>query len=137
VNRRELQELARLRTRESRALLQGGFWDGAYYLCGYAVECALIACIARQVRRHDFPDRERTLQSYSHDLAQLVRVAGLERQLQVELGGNPALAGNWAIVKVWAERSRYERRREQEARALYAATADRRNGVLRWIGHYW
>jgi hypothetical protein len=106
-------------------------------LCGYAVECALKACIARQVRRHDFPDRDLALQSYSHDLAQLVRVADLERQLQEELGRNLALAANWAIVKVWEERSRYERRREQEARALYAATADRRNGVLRWISHYW
>jgi hypothetical protein len=106
-------------------------------LCGYAVECALKACIARRVRQHEFPDRDLVLQSYSHNLAQLVRVAGLEPQLQVEAGGNLALADNWAIVKEWAERSRYERRREQEARALYVATADRRNGVLRWIRRHW
>ena len=118
-------------------LLRGGHWDGAYYLCGYAVECALKACIARRVRQHDFPDRDLAGQSNSHNLAQLVRVAGLEYQLQVALGGNPDLAANWGIVRDWTERSRYERRREQEARALYVATADRRNGVLRWIRRSW
>jgi hypothetical protein len=118
-------------------LLGAGHWDGAYYLCGYAVECALKACIARRVRRYDFPDRDLATQSYSHNLAQLVRVAGLESQLQADLGGDPALAVNWAVVKDWAERSRYERRRAQEARDLYAATADRRHGVLRWIRRHW
>jgi hypothetical protein len=137
VNRRELQDLARLREQEARVLLEAGRWDGAYYLCGYAVECALKACIAKRVRQHDFPNRDLANQSYTPNLSQLVRVAGLEAELQAALAGDPALAVNWAIVKEWAERSRYERRQAQAARDLYAAIVDRRNGVLPWIRRYW
>jgi HEPN domain-containing protein len=137
VNRRELQDLARLRVEEARVLLEAGRWDGAYYLGGYAVECALKACIAKRVRRHDFPDRDLAIQSYTHNLSQLVRVAGLEPTLQAALASTPALAVNWAIVKDWAERSRYERRQAQTARELYAAIVDRRNGVLPWIRRHW
>lgn len=55
MNRREFRELTTLRLAEARALLDAGLPDGAYYLAGYAVECALKACISRQTRQHDFP----------------------------------------------------------------------------------
>jgi HEPN domain-containing protein len=76
VTRKELQKLAGLRLREAEVLLENGCPDGAYYLAGYAVECALKACIARKTVRHEFPDLSRARES-SHDLAELLRVAGL------------------------------------------------------------
>ena len=36
-------------------------WDAAYYMIGYCVECALKACIAKQIRRFDFPDKKLVL----------------------------------------------------------------------------
>jgi len=39
VDRRDLQELSKVRLKEARALLDFGLYDGAYYLAGYAVEC--------------------------------------------------------------------------------------------------
>lgn len=137
MDRGRLLELSRIRLQEAQILLHAGRWDGAYYLCGYAVECALKACIAKRVRRYDFPDRDLATQSYSHNLSQLVRVAGLELLLNAEVASNPAFAVNWLIVKGWSERSRYERRQAQEARNLYGAIADRRSGVLRWIRRHW
>ncbi len=56
MNRSDLQRLALVRLDEAKALLDAGYWDGAYYLAGYVVECALKARIARQVQRYDFPD---------------------------------------------------------------------------------
>ena len=41
VRRRDLQDVANIRLREAKALLDGGFYDGAFYLASYAVECAL------------------------------------------------------------------------------------------------
>lgn len=137
MDRRQLQQLSRIRLQETQVLLQASQWDGAYYLCGYSVECALKACIAKHVRRYDFPDRDLASQSYTHNLSQLVRVAGLELQLQAEVASSPALAVNWSIVKEWSERSRYERHQAEEARRLYAAIADRKNGVLQWIRRHW
>jgi len=38
MNRKDLQDLALIRLKEAKALLDKGLYDGAYYLCGYAVE---------------------------------------------------------------------------------------------------
>jgi len=40
-------------------LLRLGLFDGAYYLAGYAVECALKACIAKGTQRFEFPDKRK------------------------------------------------------------------------------
>ena len=59
VDRKELQDLSKIRLREAAALLQLGLFDGAFYLAGYAVECGLKACIAKGTRRGEFPDKKR------------------------------------------------------------------------------
>ena len=49
MNRSELQQLAEIRLRDAKALLVTGENDaGAYYMAGYAVECALKAVIAKK-----------------------------------------------------------------------------------------
>jgi hypothetical protein len=78
VNRRDFQLLSAVRLKEAKALLEAGFPDGAYYLAGYSVECALKACIAKRTNRHDFPDKKRANESYTHNLTQLVITAKLE-----------------------------------------------------------
>jgi len=78
LNRNDFQELARIRLREAEALLEAGCFDGAFYLMGYVVECALKACIAKQTKEYDFPDRKTVNASYTHDLEDLLGVAGLK-----------------------------------------------------------
>lgn len=68
VNRKDLQSLARTRLAEAKILLDAGRSDGAYYLAGYAVECALKACIARGTQRHEFPDKKTVDASHTHNL---------------------------------------------------------------------
>jgi hypothetical protein len=41
VTRADFQKLADMRIKEAGILLAAGEFDGAYYLAGYAVECAL------------------------------------------------------------------------------------------------
>jgi HEPN domain-containing protein len=65
VNRKDLQNLTRIRLREARALAKLGMNDGAYYLAGYSFECALKACIAKATQRHDFPDKRKADASYT------------------------------------------------------------------------
>lgn len=137
MNRNDFRELTRVRLKEARVLLENGCYDGAYYLCGYAVECALKACIAKQTRRYDFPDKKKVTESYIHDLQKLVTPAGLQVQLNNEMKSDVAFERNWALVVQWSEESRYQRRTEQEARNLYSAIADRQHGVLRCIKKYW
>jgi HEPN domain-containing protein len=79
MNRLDFQKLAELRLLEAEVLLDAGKYEGAYYLCGYAVECALKACIAKLTKEHDFPDKATVNDSYTHDLGKLLGVSGLKK----------------------------------------------------------
>ncbi len=137
MNRSQLQELSRIRLREAKALLDAGHPSGAYYLAGYAVECALKACIAKRTARHDFPDKKLAMDSYTHNLTKLVDLARLQTDLGRLSKATPKFWMNWAVVQEWSEVSRYETYSEPQARALYDAIADRTHGVHKWIKRYW
>jgi len=79
MNRTDLRNLSALRAKEARVLLDNDCYDGAYYLIGYAVECALKACIAKRTQRYDFPDKRTVNESFTHNLEKLVQVIGLQR----------------------------------------------------------
>lgn len=137
MNRDDLKELAKIRLREARTLLKNGHYDGAYYLCGYVVECGLKACIAKQTKRYDFPDKATINKSYSHNLTELLGIAGLETPAKDERKRDPQLMLNWTIVKDWGAESRYEKHTKKKAQDLYSAIVNRQNGVLKWIRQYW
>jgi HEPN domain-containing protein len=119
-------------------LLQLGLFDGALYLAGYAVECGLKACIAKDTRRGEFPDKRRVERSHTHDLLQLIKVAELEEACQEEAGKDLVFQNNWElVVRSWSEQSRYRRYGEGDARALISAVNDRRHGVFTWIKRHW
>jgi HEPN domain-containing protein len=137
VNRIDFQQIAELRLRESKALLADGFSDGAYYLAGYAVECALKACIAKRTQEHDFPDRE-SRNYYSHDLEELLGFAKLRIELDQSMKANSAMKTNWIIVQDWSEESRYDKNKTgQEATELLMAIEDQAGGLLPWLRQPW
>ena len=138
VNRRDLHVLTRVRLNEARLLLDAGRYDGAYYLSGYAVECALKACIARQVRTHDFPPRPSAVRNmYTHNLTDLVKAADMVDSLADRIRECDVFRGFWNTSRRWTEESRYERRSEVDATALIAAITDPEHGVLRWLQEHW
>lgn len=111
--------------------------DGAYYLAGYCVECALKACIARATQRHDFPDKRKADDSYTHSFEKLLKVAELEKARAAEARRDAARRDNWHLVQWWSEQSRYSTTSAEEAWALLDAVSDRNHGVLRWLERYW
>ena len=137
MKRRDFQQLASIRLREANALLAAGHWEGAYYLGGYVVECALKARIARQTERHDFPDKHRAQLSHTHRIKDLVRVAGIEEELEAVKMTDLRFAAHWQMVEGWTELSRYERKESTDARGLLLALNDRQHGVLRWLKGHW
>ena len=78
MNRFDLQRLALMRIADADALLAAGQFSGAYYVAGYAVECALKAVIARKTQQYDFHDRKLVQASYTHRCADLITPAGLQ-----------------------------------------------------------
>jgi len=138
VNRDDFHKLAVLRAEEAELLLRHGFYVGAYYLVGYVVECALKACVAKQIKQYDFPDRDLVNRSYTHRLQKLLSVSGLKAALERDLVCDPALESNWAVVKDWTEQSRYLTSiAKPRAEDLYEAVMDKTNGVLAWLQRRW
>jgi HEPN domain-containing protein len=137
MDRKDFQVLAKIRLEESTALLNMQLFDGAYYLGGYAVECALKACIAKATRRGEFPERKRVESSYTHDLRELVKVAGLEKSRLEQAGRDAEFRKNWEAIQSWTEQSRYQRHGAESAQKLLGAIGDRRHGVFTWIKRHW
>ena len=81
MNRVELQRLAIERLTDAKALLAARRWSAAYYLCGYGVECALKACIAKLMKSEEFPDKTFAEKCWTHNLQQLLGLAGLKDEL--------------------------------------------------------
>ncbi len=125
------------RLEAAESLLKSRHWDSAYYLAGYAVECGLKACIARQFREYDFPDKKTVNDSYTHDLSKLVRIAGLEWARERTADASDDFKLNWATVKDWSEDSRYEQRSEAQATAILEAIRNAEFGVMQWITQHW
>jgi HEPN domain-containing protein len=138
MNRSDFQTISNRRTLEAKALLNAGQYAGAYYLMGYSIECALKACVAKQIKRYDFPDKGLANNAFTHDLEKLIRLTGLGQKFEKERKANPALESNWAVVKDWSKASRYDLTiTEAQARDLFSACTARRNGVLPWIKKRW
>jgi len=138
MNRNDFQNITRLRVKEARVLIDKGFHSGAYYLLGYAIECAFKSCIAKKTKRHDFPDKKLVNDSYTHNLERLLNLSGLKKNLESDMDKNPALKINWTTVKDWSEGSRYNSIvPEVTAKDFYSAVTARKNGVLPWLRKYW
>jgi len=135
LTRRDFQRLADLRAKEARILASNGCEQGAYYLAGYAVECALKACIAKKTKRHDFPPKRKYVEKvYQHELKVLLELAELNKQLDEDMKKNPALGRNWGVVSHWDAESRYGT--GLKGKDLYEAITGS-DGVLPWIKQHW
>lgn len=137
VNRIDLQQLAEERLKDCETLLGAGRYSGAYYVGGYAAECGLKACIAKNIREHEFPDKNTVQRSYSHNLSQLLAVSGLERRFESAMKANTRLAVSWSLVKDWTEETRYQIKTDQEASDLFDALVDPDDGVMKWLRDNW
>ena len=134
--RKDFQRLSELRAKEAATLAKTGSQQGAYYLAGFAVECALKACIAKKTRRHVFPaDKDYASKVYTHNLDQLLKLAHLEGQLYKDMETRPQLANNWNVVRDWKVGCRYETSRLSGKEMTLAVNSA--NGVLQWIKLHW
>jgi hypothetical protein len=131
--------MAEERILDAKALLDGGRWEFAYYAAGYAVECGLKSCIlARMIHTAwVFEEKWKAQDCLTHDFAELVKLAGLNTELNAMLAASLAFVANWGTALLWKVTTRYQARTEAEARALYAAITDVPDGVLPWIKVYW
>src|SRR3989338_3525729 len=138
MNRTDLQLLADARVTDAEVLVQALRWAAAYYLLGYAVECGLKACAARQFRQDEVPDKTVVNDFYTHRLDRLLSISGVKAALESRAGTEPAFQVNWNTVRDWSEGSRYDHSTsEAKARDMLVAVTDRTTGVLSWLRTQW
>lgn len=136
--RSDFKELAKLKLSEAEALYEAGFYHGAVYLSGYVIEFALKARICRLLGVDEYPVTRNLKQAYaSHDLEQLLLLAGLKRKLDPE---KTPLFEYWSTAVPSKPEQRYEPSRNvsrQDAEETLTAIGDRKDGILRWLKRYW
>jgi len=144
MSRNDFQQLAEERLGDAQALFNAGRFGCAYYIAGYAVECALKACIAKKTKAESFPERD-AQKYYSHELEKLLGFTGLEDEIKPgDQDGTDAgerkqkLRENWIIVRSWSETSRYESERyAPEAGKILEAIKEPQYGILTWLKNRW
>jgi hypothetical protein len=116
ISLKELRNLCEDRIKEAEALVDVKLYDGAYYLCGYAVEIALKKRICKTLRWNGgYPrtDAEfKNLTSFkTHDLDMLLHLSGIEDEIKQRF------FSEWSIVTVWKPEMRYASRTKNEQMA--------------------
>jgi len=105
ISQHDLRKIAKARLADSVVLHRGGRYDGAIYMCGYAVETALKARICRVLRWPGFPSTGsefHTLQSFkTHDLDVLLKLSGAETRIRSRF------LAEWSLVGMWDPEVRY------------------------------
>lgn len=141
MNRAHWQNLAEERVLDADVLLQAGRWAGAFHLIGYAVESGLKSCVLAYMENSNadviFRERKFSDNCWTHNIEELVRLAGLRSALDLDMAANRQLGINWIYATQWKEISRYQTATEFNARRLYQAVADAADGVLPWIRTRW
>lgn len=139
MNRAELQQLSHERIDDAAALLAANRWSAAYYLAGYALECALKSCILYRVERTGiiFEDKKFVEKCWTHELEILVVQADLKSELGISISSNPQLGINWSIAVDWTVDARYQHLSQLQAEQLLEAISNPTEGVLEWFKNYW
>lgn len=137
MTRKDLQRLANVRIKEAKHLLSSNNFSGAYHMAGYTIELGLKACIARKTRKHDFPELNVVRDSFTHDLKKLIKIAGLEQNLNSQMENDLTFATHWTIVKDWDVESRYRNFTSNQAKEIIYSIISRQSGILRWIRQHW
>lgn len=120
-------------------MLAAGKWSGAYYLAGYALECALKSCVLAYIERTGiiFQDKKYADKCWTHNLEELFKQAGLSEERDTAIKSNINLGKNWLIAIEWSEISRYEFQTQTRAEKLVKAINENADGVLTWVKNFW
>ena len=131
MDKSDLEKLVEIRIKEAKILITAECFEGAYYLLGYAVECALKACIAKKIRANVFPENDFLKQCFSHDFNSLMKAAQIDQLHKQKLINDQNFNANWLVVKDWSVKSRYKSSIDKYTSLdLFNSISDEETGIL-------
>jgi hypothetical protein len=107
----DIQTLAEIKLKEADCLFTNGFFDGAYYLGGYAVELLLKAMVCKTLKIDDFfafnlPKKELYRPYKVHDYEDLIILSGLYSEFNATQS-DVTFKEHWSLIRNWNEGARY------------------------------
>ncbi|MBI5555810.1 MAG: HEPN domain-containing protein [Elusimicrobia bacterium] len=106
INKLELRKIARARLKDAEALFNSKRYDGAIYICGYAIELALKYRACRALRWPEYPSTKKDFEGLNsfktHSLEMLLRLSGVEEKVKTKY------ASEWSFIKNWNPEMRYD-----------------------------
>ena len=141
ANTQELKEIALARLKTSQILINANDWDGAGYMLGYVLECALKAVICKTLKLLDYPQytkNEKTDAYFmTHKFDQLLIASGMD---YIFSSRGPADAfkywstfteeypGDWPTMRY--DRQRQKQFDEIKVQKLYNVLTEKKRGIL-------
>lgn len=105
LDRKDIKAIAKARLKDAQVLLRGNRFEGAIYLCGYAIELALKARICHTLKWGGYPASNSEFSDYrsfkTHDLDVLLHLSGIEDKVKA------TLLAEWSAIAQWSPESRY------------------------------
>lgn len=101
VAKEDLKKLARERLKDAESLFHAGRYDGAVYVCGYAVELALKHRICKTLKWDDYPASNKLNNFKTHDLDLLLLLSGVKERIKTNF------LSEWSAVSGWSSELRY------------------------------
>jgi HEPN domain-containing protein len=102
----DLRKIAQARLKDSEVLFLSKRYDGAIYLCGYAVEVALKNKICKTLGWKEYPFTKKEFENLSsfktHKLDVLLKLAGVENKIKTKF------LAEWSMVAMWDPEARYK-----------------------------
>jgi HEPN domain-containing protein len=106
LDQKEIIKIAEARLIDTKVLLSNKRFDGAVYLCGYAVELGLKSSICKTLGLCGFPETKTELKKYpklwTHDLDELLKLSGIEAKVK------KSYLAEWSLVSQWRPELRYQ-----------------------------
>ncbi|NGX52823.1 MAG: hypothetical protein KR126chlam5_01128 [Candidatus Anoxychlamydiales bacterium] len=111
----DLENLSKQRLKDAEVLYAAGRYDGAFYICGYAVELALKKKICITLGWDGYPGRGKGSEKYksfkTHKFEDLLHFSGVEKKI------NKQFLSEWSIVMKWDPEIRYSSKKQTDGDA--------------------
>jgi hypothetical protein len=108
MHRDTLKELVAIRLKEAGYLFERECFSGAYYLAGYAVECAFKVILTHHIQSHTIPEKKWVEKFHTHEFSKLINLANLAEKFKDKKDHDDQFAAAWESVEKWNPESRYE-----------------------------
>ncbi|MDR3623659.1 MAG: HEPN domain-containing protein [Chlamydiales bacterium] len=104
----QLNTLAKERLDDAKALYAAGRYEGAFYICGYALEMKLKCVICKTLGWDEYPGdgKEKNKSFKTHKFDDLLHLSGVEKRVRA------TLIAEWSIVVKWDPEIRYSSGRQ-------------------------